>query len=169
MKKFDIARLTTLSLLVAVAMILSYIEAQIPISVAVPGVKLGLSNVATLFALYTLGASEAVLVSVVRVVLSSLLFANPIMMIYSLSGAALALISMILMKRIGVFSILGVSVVGGVTHNAGQIIAAVIMMKNSGVAYYLVPLIISGTVAGVAIGVLSAILVKKIGKELKKR
>lgn len=168
MKKFNTVRLTTLSLLVAVAMILSYIEAQIPLSVAVPGVKLGLSNIATLFALYTLGASDAVLVSLVRVVLSSMLFANPIMMIYSLSGAALALISMILMKRIGLFSILGVSVVGGVMHNAGQIIAAVIMMKNSGVAYYLVPLIISGTVAGVAIGVISAILVKKIGKELKR-
>ena len=168
MKKFDTVKLTTLSMLVAVAMILSYIEAQIPLSVSVPGVKLGLSNIATLFALYTLGASEAVLVSLVRVVLSSLLFANPIMMIYSLSGAALALITMILIKRMGIFSILGVSVVGGVMHNAGQIISAVIMMKNSGVAYYLVPLIISGTVAGVAIGVISAILVKKIGKELKR-
>ena len=163
MKGNNTKRLVTLSMLVAVAMILSYIEAQIPLSVSVPGVKLGLSNIATLFALYTLGTSAAVLVSIVRVVLSSLLFANPIMMIYSLSGAALALIFMILMKRLGVFSILGVSVVGGVMHNVGQIISAVIMMKNSGVAYYLVPLIVSGTVAGIAIGVLSAVLVKKIG------
>ena len=168
MKKYNTKRLTTLSLLVAVAMILSYVEAQIPISVSVPGVKLGISNIATLFALYTLGISEAVLVSVVRVVLSSLVFANPVMMIYSLSGAVLALVFMILMKEIGVFSILGVSVVGGVMHNVGQIIAAIILMKNSGVAYYLVPLIVSGTVAGVAVGVLSALLVKKIGKVIKK-
>ena len=167
MKKNNTKRLTTLALLVAVAMMLSYIEAQIPISVSVPGVKLGLSNIATLFALYILGASEAALVSVVRVVLSSLIFANPIMMIYSLSGAALALIFMILMKRLGVFSMLGVSVVGGVMHNAGQIIAAVILMKDSGIVYYLVPLVISGTVAGVAVGAVAALLVKKIGKELR--
>ena len=168
MKKHDTKRLTTLALLVAVAMILSYIEAQIPLSVSVPGVKLGLSNIATLFALYTLGASEAALVSLVRVVLSSMLFANPIMMIYSLAGAALALMFMILMKKIGVFSMLGVSVVGGVMHNVGQIVAAVILMKDSGIAYYLIPLVISGTVAGVAIGAASALLVKKIGKELKR-
>ena len=167
MKKNNTKRLTTLALLVAVAMMLSYIEAQIPISVSVPGVKLGLSNIATLFALYILGASEAALVSVVRVVLSSLIFANPIMMIYSLSGAALALIFMILMKRLGVFSMLGVSVVGGVMHNAGQIIAAVILMKDSGIVYYLIPLVISGTVAGVAVGAVAALLVKKIGKELR--
>ena len=168
MKKNDIRRLTTLSLLVAVAMMLSYIEAQIPLSVSVPGVKIGLSNIATLFALYKLGASEAALVSFVRVILSSMIFANPIMMLYSLSGAALSLVFMIIMKRIGVFSILGVSVVGGVMHNVGQIIAAVIMMKDSGVAYYLVPLVISGTLAGIAIGAVAALLVKKIGKELQK-
>ena len=167
MKKNGTKRLTTLALLVAVAMMLSYIEAQIPLSISVPGVKLGLSNIATLFALYTLGASEAALVSLVRVILSSFIFANPIMMIYSLSGAALALLFMILMKRLGVFSMLGVSVVGGVMHNAGQIVAAVILMKDSGIAYYLVPLVISGTVAGIAIGVVAALLVKKIGKELR--
>ena len=168
MKKNDIRRLTTLSLLVAVAMMLSYIEAQIPLSVSVPGVKIGLSNIATLFALYKLGASEAALVSFVRVILSSMIFANPIMMLYSLSGAALSLVFMIIMKKIGIFSILGVSVVGGVMHNVGQIIAAVIMMKDSGVAYYLVPLVISGTLAGIAIGAVAALLVKKIGKELQK-
>ena len=143
MKKNDTKRLTTLSLLIAVAMILSYIEAQIPLSVAVPGVKIGLSNIVTVFALYTLGAPAAVSVSVVRVILSSLLFGNFAMMIYSLSGAALALVFMILTKRSRVFSVIGVSVTGGVMHNAGQVIAAAVMMENAGIAAYVIPLIIS--------------------------
>jgi heptaprenyl diphosphate synthase len=166
-KKNDTKRLTALSLLIAVAMILSYIEAQIPISVAVPGVKIGLSNIATVFALYTLGAPAAVAVSVVRVILSSLLFGNFAMMIYSLSGAALALVFMILTKRSRVFSVIGVSVTGGVMHNAGQVIAAAVMMENAGIAAYVIPLIISGTLAGVAVGVISALLVGRLEGYLK--
>ena len=167
MKKNDTKRLTTLSLLIAVAMILSYIEAQIPLSVSVPGVKIGLSNIATVFALYTLGAPAAVAVSVVRVILSSLLFGNFAMMIYSLSGAALALVFMILIKRSRVFSAIGVSVTGGVMHNAGQVIAAAVMMENAGIAAYVIPLIISGTLAGVAVGVISALLVGRLEGYLK--
>lgn len=167
MKKNDTKRLTVLSLLIAVAMILSYIEAQIPLSVAVPGVKIGLSNIATVFALYTLGAPAAVAVSVVRVILSSLLFGNFAMMIYSLSGAALALVFMILTKRSRVFSVIGVSVTGGVMHNAGQVIAAAVMMENAGIAAYVIPLIISGTLAGVAVGVISALLVSRLEGYLK--
>lgn len=167
MKKNDTKRLTVLSLLIAVAMILSYIEAQIPLSVAVPGVKIGLSNIATVFALYTLGAPSAVAVSVVRVILSSLLFGNFAMMIYSLSGAALALVFMILTKKCGIFSAVGVSVTGGVMHNAGQVIAAAVMMENAGIAAYVIPLIISGTLAGVAVGVISALLVGRLEGYLK--
>ena len=167
MKKNDTKRLTTLSLLSAVAMILSYIEAQIPLSVAVPGVKIGLSNIATVFALYTLGAPAAVAVSVVRVILSSLLFGNFAMMIYSLSGAALALVFMILTKRSRVFSVIGVSVTGGVMHNAGQVIAAAVMMENAGIAAYVIPLIISGTLAGIVVGVISALLVGRLEGYLK--
>jgi heptaprenyl diphosphate synthase len=166
-KKNDTKRLTVLSLLIAVAMILSYIEAQIPLSVAVPGVKIGLSNIATVFALYTIGAPAAVAVSVVRVILSSLLFGNFAMMIYSLSGAALALVFMILTKRSRVFSVIGVSVTGGVMHNAGQVIAAAVMMENAGIAAYVIPLIISGTLAGVAVGVISALLVGRLEGYLK--
>ncbi len=157
-------KLTTLSLLIAVAMILSYIESLIPAFVSVPGVKLGLSNIATLFALYTLGAPSAIAVSLVRVVLSSLLFGNMAAFIFSLSGAVLALLFMITSKRLGVFSEIGVSVLGGVAHNAGQIIAAAFVMKNAGIVSYLAPLVISGTIAGVVIGVISGILVERIKK-----
>lgn len=160
-------KLTTLSLLISVAMVLSYIESLIPAFVAVPGVKVGLSNIATVFALYTLGAPGAVAVSVIRVFLSSLLFGNFAMMIYSLAGAALALTFMILIKATGLFSEVGVSVIGGIMHNAGQIIAAAFMMENSGILSYLVPLVISGTIAGVAVGLISALLIKRIGGHMK--
>jgi Na+/alanine symporter len=118
------------------------------------------------------GASAVVIsllvaVSVVRVILSSLLFGNFAMMIYSLSGAALALVFMILTKRSRVFSAIGVSVTGGVMHNAGQVIAASVMMENAGIAAYVIPLIISGTLAGVAVGVISALLVGRLEGYLK--
>lgn len=167
MKKIDTKKLATLSILISVAMILSYIESLVPPLVAVPGVKLGLSNIATVFALYTLGAPAAITVSVIRVLLSALLFGNFVSLIYSISGAALALAFMVLLRRVSVFSSVGVSVVGGVAHNAGQIIAACLVMENAAIAIYLPPLIISGTLAGVAIGVVSGLLVKKTERFLK--
>lgn len=167
MKKIDTKKLTTLSILVSVAMILSYVESLVPPLVAVPGVKLGLSNIATVFALYTLGAPAAVTVSLLRVMLSSFLFGNFVSLIYSLSGAILALSFMVLLRRTAAFSSVGVSVVGGVAHNAGQIIAACIVMENAAISLYLPPLILSGTVAGVAIGAAAGVLVKKTEKYLK--
>ena len=165
-KSFDTKKLVSLSALVAVAMILSYIESLVPAFVAVPGVKMGLSNIATVFALYTLGWPYAIIVSLVRVVLSALLFGNFVSLIYSLSGAALALCAMILLKKSNLFSTIGVSVVGGVCHNAGQIIAACIVMENAAISLYILPLIISGTIAGVVIGIVAGILVNRVKKDL---
>lgn len=161
---FDVKKTVTLSSLIAVAMILSYVESLIPAFVAVPGVKMGLSNIATVFALYTLGWHYAICVSVVRVLLSALLFGNFVGLIYSLAGAALALIVMIFLKRLDSFSSIGVSVAGGVCHNAGQIIAACIIMKTAGISLYLIPLVISGTVSGILIGVVSGMLVERVKK-----
>lgn len=162
----DTKKMVTLSSLIAVAMILSYIESLVPAFVAVPGVKMGLSNIATVFALYTLGWPYAICVSVVRVFLSSLLFGNFVSLIYSLSGAALALLVMILLKKLDSFSSVGVSVAGGVCHNAGQIIAACIVMQNAAISLYIIPLIISGTLSGVLIGLVSGMLVERIKKYL---
>lgn len=164
----DTKRLTLLSLLVSVAMVLSYLESLVPVFVSVPGVKMGFSNVATIFALYSLGPLAAAGVSIVRVVLSSLLFGNLEMMIYSLFGAALSLIFMIILKKSEMFSTMGVSAVGGVMHNAGQIVAASILLRNSGVLYYFVPLVISGTLAGVVIGIISGIMIKRLGNKINK-
>lgn len=154
-------RLTLLSLLVAIAMILSYIESLVPPLVAVPGIKLGLSNIATLLTLYTLGAPFAILVSFVRILLSALLFGNAMSLIYSLFGAGFALITMIALKRLSIFSEVGVSVAGGVMHNAGQILACILVMENVGLSSFLPPLVVSGVIAGVAVGVVSALLIKK--------
>ncbi len=167
MKKTDTKRLTLLSSLVAVAMLLSYIESLIPAFVAVPGVKVGLSNIATVFALYVLGAPSAICVSLVRVLLSALLFGNFTTLLYSLGGAVLALGSMILVKHFKVFSTVGVSTVGAVMHNAGQIAVACVIMENAAISIYLVPLVISGTVAGVVIGVASGSLCEKLSVALK--
>ena len=156
--------MVTLSALIAVAMILSYIESLVPAFVAVPGVKVGLSNIATVFALYALGWPYAICVSLVRVFLSALLFGNAVGLIYSLSGAALALVSMILLKKTDRFSSIGISVVGGVCHNVGQVAAACIVMETAAIAYYIIPLLLSGTIAGVVIGVAAGNLVERIKK-----
>lgn len=163
-KQLDTKRLVTLSALIAVAMILSYIESMIPAFVAVPGVKVGLSNIATVFALYALGWPYAIIVSVIRVLLSALLFGNAVSLIYSLSGAALALLSMILLKKLDKLSSVGISVVGGVCHNIGQVIAACLVMETAAISLYIIPLTISGTIAGIVIGLVAGNLVERVKK-----
>lgn len=155
-------RLCTLALTVSVAMILSYLESLIPPLMAVPGVKIGLANIATVFALYTLGAGAAATVSLVRVLLSALLFGNVAALIYSLFGAVLSLLFMICVRRIRIFSSVGVGVVGGVMHNVGQIIAAVFLLGSAAIASYLPVLIISGTLAGIIVGGAAGLLAARL-------
>lgn len=160
-------KLTILSISVALAMILSFVESQIPPFVAIPGIKIGLANIVTVFLLYKLGWKEAAAVSLVRVALSSLLFGSVASLMYSASGAILSFAVMVIIKMIPLFSEISVSIVGGVFHNVGQIICACIIMENAGIVTYLPPLLISGTIAGIAVGSLAALLVKKLGKILK--
>ena len=155
-----IRRIALMAMCIALAMILSYVESQIP-SPGIPGVKLGLANLVVVFALYRLGWKEAVGISLLRVFLVSLLFGHAASLAYSASGAALSLVGMILLKKTDRLSCVAVSVIGGVLHNAGQILMAWALM-GANVVWYLPVLILSGTVAGVAIGVVSAILVKRI-------
>lgn len=155
-------RLATLSVLVALGLILSYIEALIPAFVAIPGVKLGLANTVSVFALYMLGIPSAVIVSLLRVTLSSLLFGSTLSLLYSFVGALTSLAAMILAKRILRFSSVGVSALGGVFHNLGQTLAAAAVLENLGVFFYFPVLIISGVIAGVVIGTAAGILVKRL-------
>ena len=145
-------------------MILSFIESLIPPLAMVPGVKIGLANIVTVFLLYTLGIRAAGAVSLIRVLLSALLFGNVQSLIFALSGAILSFVVMIVAKHLLPFGTVGVSVLGAIAHNAGQIIAAVIVMQTVGVAYYFIPLVISGTLGGVLVGIVAAVITKRLQK-----
>ena len=148
-------------LIAALALVLSYLESLVP-SLGVPGVKLGLPNIAIVFALYRLGWRDACIISLVRVFLVFLLFGNGAGLAYSVVGAALSLALMGLLKKTGKFSSVGVSVAGGVAHNGGQILVAMALLETSRLAWYLPVLWVSGTVAGVLVGIVSGVLVKRV-------
>ena len=155
-------KLTVMALTTAVAMILSFVESQIPAFVAVPGVKIGLANIAVVFALYRLGWKEAAAISLVRVVLVSLLFGSIASLFYSLAGAALSLGGMGLLKKTGRFTEIIVSVTGGILHNIGQIGMACLILETDALRYYLPFLLVSGIVAGIVVGLVSAVLVQRV-------
>ena len=163
----NVKKLCILAISVSLSMVLSFLESLVPPLVAIPGIKVGISNTVSLFLLYSLGAPSAFLVSLTRVTLSSLLFGNAASFIYSLSGACLSLLVMIVFKKIGVFSITGVSVLGGVFHNVGQILAAILVMKTGAIVVYLPPLLVSGIIAGILVGLLSGIVLKKVKPYIK--
>lgn len=151
-----------MGLSVALAMILSFVESQVPPLVAIPGVKLGLANIAVVFALYKLGWKEAAMISLIRVFLVTLLFGNLSLIWYSAAGAVLSLAGMVLLKKTNRFSELGVSAAGGVLHNVGQILVASVVMETDKLSYYLPILIVVGVATGLGIGLLAGILVRRI-------
>ena len=156
-------KLTFLGVLTSVALILSYIEAMLPpIYAAVPGIKVGLPNIVILFLLYRYGVKEAAAVSFIRLIVSMMLFGSPTMFIYSLAGAVLSLLFMAILKRTGLFSAVGVSVSGGVMHNLGQVLCAMLLLETAEIGYYMFVLVISGTLAGIFIGLLGGILLDKL-------
>lgn len=159
MKAKNIARF---GLLITLALVLSYLESLVPLSFAVPGIKMGLPNIVVVFALYRLRGRDAALISLLRVVLVSLLFGNLFSLAYSAAGAALSLLVMLLLKRSGKFSETGVSVAGAVAHNAGQILVAIFVLETGRLIYYLPALCVSGTAAGICIGLLSALLLRRV-------
>lgn len=160
--KYSTKKITTLSLTISLALILSFIESRIPAFVAIPGIKVGLANIAVIFTLYKIGVKEAVAVSLLRVFLVSVLFGNPVSFIYSITGAVLSLTVMVILKKLTPLTEVTVSVCGGIMHNVGQIIAASFMLATNVVIYYLPFLFLSGTIAGIAVGTVSGILIKKL-------
>ncbi len=156
-------KITVLSLCTALAMIMSYIESLFP-AFWIPGVKVGLPNIIIIFILYRIGDKEAIAVSFARIFLNTLLFGNPLTLAYSLAGGFLSILSMIILKKIKVFSQLGVSVVGGIMHNTGQIIVACIIMETAQISLYLPVLIITGILAGICVGLAGNLLIKRINK-----
>ena len=160
-------KIARMGLLVALSMILSYVESLIPAFVAVPGVKVGLANIVVIFALYTLGPIEALIVSLLRVILSSFLFGSVLSLLYSLSGALLSLSGMILMKKLKIFSTTVVSVTGGVLHNVGQILVACLVLETDVLLYYLPVLRLSGTITGAVIGIIASLVIKRLENNIR--
>ena len=159
MKSRDIARY---ALLTALALTLSWLESLVPIPGAPPGVKLGLGNLAVIFALYRLGPGQAAGVGLVRALLAAAMFGNMYSLAYSLAGAAVSLTVMLGLKRTGKFSILGVSAAGGAGHNIGQILVAMAALRSGYAAGYLPVLLVSGVSAGVALGLAGGLVTERV-------
>lgn len=149
-------------LLVALAFILSYIESLFPLPVPIPGIKLGLANLVVLTALYTMGVKEAFVLSIIRIILVAFTFGGPSKMIFSLAGGLLSWFLMSLLKNRKTFSQVGVSIVGGISHNIGQIIAAMIIVENVNIIYYLPVLLVFGVFTGAMVGILGGLIIKRI-------
>ena len=151
-----------LGLLTALALIAGYIELLIPMPVGIPGVKPGLANLVVVWALYALGPYEALAVNGMRILLSGFLFGNLSMILYSLAGAAMSFVCMYLAKKSGAFTILGVSIVGGVTHNVGQLLVAMAVLETKSLIYYGPVLLAAGLVTGAVIGMLAGEVEKRV-------
>lgn len=161
------AKIAFTGLCVALALVLAYVEILLqPLFPAIPGIKMGLPNIIIVFLLYRRGSFSAIGVSVIRILLVSMLFGNTMSLFYSLAGGVLSLAVMILLKKSGLMSELGVSVAGGVTHNLGQILMAMLLLETASLGYYMAVLTVSGTVAGILVGLCGSILIKKIPQRL---
>lgn len=146
----------------SLAMILSYLESLVPITFAVPGIKLGLANIVTIIALHKLGLRPTIIISVGRIILSGILFGNVTVIVYSLAGAFFSILVMALVKLVKAFTVTGVSIAGAVAHNAGQLLVAVIVLENMNIMYYLLVLGIAGAIAGTLIGILASVIMRNI-------
>ena len=145
----------------ALAIIFGYVEMLLPVFFVVPGMKLGLANLVTVFVLYRYRAKEAAVISLIRIVVIGFLLANLFSILYSLAGAALSLLCMTAARRFSGLSIVGVSILGGVTHNLGQLIVAALVVENGNVFYYFPALLISGLVTGALIGIVTGEILKR--------
>lgn len=146
----------------ALALILGYVEMLIPIQFGIPGVKLGLANLVTILVLYKMGWKDALLLSVVRIVLGGFIFSNLFAVFYSLAGGLLSLSVMGIVKKTGKFSVVGVSIWGGIFHNIGQLAVAMAVVQTYEVGYYFPVLLVAGLMTGMVIGILSGEVLKRI-------
>ena len=145
----------------SLALILSYVELLIPINFGIPGMKLGLANLLVVILLYKACPRDALLLSVIRILLSGLIFGNMFSIFYSLGGGLLSLAVMVFLKKTGQFTVAGISIGGGASHNVGQLLVAMFVVQTYQVGYYLPVLLIAGVITGAVIGILSAEVLKR--------
>ena len=154
-----------LGLLAACAIVFSYVEMLLPpIWAAVPGIKMGLTNIVILFVLYKFSLKYAAAISLTRLLVVLLLFGNFMTFSYSLAGAVLSLVIMAILKKTGWFSMVAVSIAGGISHNLGQVLVAMAVLQTKEIGYYMIALSVSGIVAGMIVGLVSALLIRYIDK-----
>lgn len=158
-KTEEIARL---GLLTSLALIASYVELLIPVPIGIPGVKLGLANLVIVWALYGLRPTEAFAVNGMRILLSGFMFGNLSMILYSLAGALLSFLCMYLVKKSNAFSVIGVSLTGGVAHNVGQLLVAMLVLESLNLVYYGPVLLLSGLITGLLIGIVTREVYKRV-------
>lgn len=147
-----------LGLMTCLAIILGYVEMLIPFNFGIPGIKLGIANIISIYVLYTSGVKESFIVLILRIILTGFLFGNMFGIIYSLCGGILSLIVMSVIYRFNIFTMSGVSIIGGVFHNIGQLIVAMIIVDNLSVAFYFPVLMISGIITGLLVGIAANII-----------
>ena len=145
----------------SLALILSYVELLIPINFGIPGMKLGLANLLVVILLYKGCPRDALLLYVIRILLSGLIFGNMFSIFYSLGGGLLSLAVMVFLKKTGQFTVAGISIGGGASHNVGQLLVAMFVVQTYQVGYYLPVLLIAGVITGAVIGILSAEVLKR--------
>lgn len=152
----------TYGLLIALAFLLSYLESIIPIPIPIPGIKLGLANLVVVAGLYMMGPKDAFILSIIRVVLVGFTFGNLSTMLFSLSGGILSCLLMIAFHKVKFLSMTGVSIIGGIAHNIGQILVAAWLVQNALLMAYLPFLLISGALTGTVIGMISSMIVERV-------
>lgn len=172
MKKMDNHTTALIGVMIALAMVLSYLESFVPLSFAVPGIKIGLANIVTIIALQRLGIKPAIIISFGRIILSGILFSNFAMIIYSIAGAMVSLMVMIAIRSIKikrndgtkkrVFTVTGISICGAIAHNLGQVVVAIIVMENVRILYYMIVLTISGAFFGAIIGIIAVAIMRNV-------
>lgn len=153
-----------LGIFCGLALMLSYLESLIPLNFAVPGIKLGLANLVVVFVLYYLDPLDAVLVNLVRILITGLLFGNLFSILFSVAGALVSFFVMWPLSRLRKYSCIGISIAGGVTHNLAQIAVAAFVIKTVQIFYYIPVLLISGLACGLVMGILAKIVIKNIRK-----
>lgn len=159
--------LTTGALLAALALIFSYIETLIPMNFGIPGIKLGIANLVVIIALYYLGPRYAFVINLIRVLVAGLLFTGLFGCLFSLAGAILSFVTMLLAKKTGLFSVTGVSICGGVFHNLGQILVAAFLIDSLKIFAYFPVLIISGVISGAIIGIIAHLILRRLPEGAK--
>lgn len=155
-------RIALTALMVSLALIFSYIEFLFPFAPALPGIKLGIANLVIIVTLYHLGPRYALTVNIVRVLIAGLLFTGLFGAAYSMAGALLSFLVMLLLRKTGRFSVTGVSIAGGVAHNLGQILVASFLVSTLKMFAYFPALIFSGVASGAVIGILAWLILKRL-------